>query len=173
MLLTDNNQIKPAAQLNIPRCFHAAATCADLVYVFGGRDKASLKSDFTCVAEVEQYNWHADKWTILDTRLSVPRFELATACVKGNIYLIGGSTNATRHVNTFNQFNIQTNVEVPYSFLPSDNFAIATGTFNIFKMHKSLQQLNPANILNPVCSQATGVSESTLLVMSSLLYFET
>ena len=164
MLLTDNNQIKPAAQLNIPRCYHAAATCADLVYVFGGRDK---NSDFTCVAEVEQYNWHADKWTILDTRLSVPRFDLATACVKGNIYLIGGTINATTAVNTFNQFNIQTNVEVPYSFLPVEHAPI-TATFNVFEMHKSQHQLNPANILNPVCSQATGVSESTLLVMSSL-----
>jgi hypothetical protein len=93
LLLADKAECQTVSQLNFARAYHAAASCADSVYVFGGRKNGDSDDDSPCVAEVEQYNWYTRKWTVLDARLSVPRYVLVAVLVKGAVYLLGGRIN--------------------------------------------------------------------------------
>ena len=62
------NKWTTVAPLNTAREFASAATHADTVYVFGGRDSSSRYLD-----DVEQYDYAANKWTVLQARLTVAR----------------------------------------------------------------------------------------------------
>ena len=77
-------QWSPIAPLNIARQKHAAATHNYTVYVFGGWGQNGPR------AEIEQYDADANKWTLLNARLGVARYELAAACVHSRIYILGG-----------------------------------------------------------------------------------
>ena len=61
----------------------SAATLNDKVYVFGGSNGQNLDS-------IEEYDFAADKWTLLLVRLSKPRWQLAAATVHDRIYVCGG-----------------------------------------------------------------------------------
>ena len=55
-----------------------------MVYVFGGDDgDGNLDS-------VEQYDRAANKWTVLQARMFVPRVHLSAACANGRIFVFGG-----------------------------------------------------------------------------------
>ncbi len=78
------NNWTPIASLNVSRCFAAAATVDNVVYVFG---------DAPARDDVEQYDATADTWTLLTTRMPVGRHYLAVACVNSSVYLLGGLNN--------------------------------------------------------------------------------
>ncbi len=73
------------APLNTGRWYASAATHADTVYVFGGQDSKQRYLD-----DVEQYDYAVKKWTVLQARLNVARWGLASACVSGRVIIVGG-----------------------------------------------------------------------------------
>ena len=116
---------------------HAVATHADTVYVFGGRDKADLKSNWSCVAEVEQYNWHENRWTVLQARLARPRCDLAAACVSGNVYVIGGKIGKYyTESDVVEHFGTQTEQVSTAKPLPMDNLGMAALSITVVTVKK-------------------------------------
>jgi hypothetical protein len=79
------NQWSSIASLNKPRSRAAAAAHSDSVFVFGG-----ISDVDGYLVEIEQYDTAADKWTVLQARLSVARQLIAAACLDDNVYLFGG-----------------------------------------------------------------------------------
>ena len=79
------NQWSKIASLNKPRQYAAAAAHSDSVFVFGGFNNVDGYLD-----EIEQYDTAADKWTVLQARLSIARELIAAACLDDNVYLFGG-----------------------------------------------------------------------------------
>ena len=151
--------------------FHAAATHADTVYVFGGRDKAKLKSDRSCVAEVEQYNWHANKWTVLQARLALPRFELAAACVNGRIYVLGGRIDKeVTALDVVECLDTQTGQMYAAAPLPIPNRAMAALSVTVVSVRK--KKLNQADyatrdVISPFTDNA--VSFESLICRSFII----
>jgi len=82
------NQWSEIASLNKPRYYAAAAAHSDSVFVFGGVNDVVAYLD-----EIEQYDTAADKWTVLQARLSVARQLIAAACLDDNVYLFGGQSD--------------------------------------------------------------------------------
>ena len=127
--------------------FHAAATHADTVYVFGGRDKAKLNSDWSCVAEVEQYNWHANKWTVLQAPLALPRCDLAAACVNGCVYVLGGRIDKEKDFSDVVEcLDTQTGLISTAAPLPMANASMAALSMTVVSVRK--QKLNATRNVN-------------------------
>jgi len=79
------NQWSSIASLNKPRSNAAAAAHSHSVFVFGGFSNVDGNLD-----EIEEYNTAANKWTVLQARLSVARESLAAAYLDDSIYIFGG-----------------------------------------------------------------------------------
>lgn len=79
------SQWSSIASLNKPRYNAAAAAHSHSVFVFGG-----FIFNEGYLDEIEQYDTAADKWTVLQARLSVARERIAAACLDDNVYLFGG-----------------------------------------------------------------------------------
>ena len=151
--------------------FHAAAAHAHTVYVFGGRDKHSVQSDFSCVAEVEQYNWHANKWTVLQAPLALPRFELAAACVNGRIYVLGGRIDKDRKVlDVVECLDTQTGQVYAAAPLPMANRAMPALSVTVVSVRKKkLNQTDYAtrDVNSPVTENV--VSFESLICWNSII----
>ena len=64
-----------------------------MVYVLGG---GVLRKD---LGDVEQYDYAANKWTVLQVRLTLARNDSPAVCVSGRIFIVGGTSgkNADRN----------------------------------------------------------------------------
>lgn len=78
------------APLNKKRCNAAAATHGKAVFVFGGMLNCKELLD-----DAEQYDRAANKWTLLDARMSVGRYGHAATVVKDAIYILGGCSSSS------------------------------------------------------------------------------
>lgn len=77
------------ASLCTARSGAAAATYADHVYVFGGKGGGDERHQN--LDDGEQYDVMADKWTVIQSRMSDSRSEFAAVCLDELVYLVGGS----------------------------------------------------------------------------------
>ena len=75
-----------AAPLLTARSLAAVASYNDKFYIFGG----NYDKDYNKLDTAEEYNYEANKWTLLPIRLSKPKSQLAAACANGRIYICGG-----------------------------------------------------------------------------------
>ena len=122
----------PIATLNIPRAFHAAAMHNYSVYVFGGES-----GDYKVIAEIEQYDADANKWTLLKALLSQARRDLAAACVDSRIYIVGGAIweknqsdeNKRLAVDVIDSFDAEKKQCSPSSKLPNARYAHALASY--------------------------------------------
>lgn len=90
------------SDLCVARLHAVAATNNNTAYVYGGESNKSALDD------AEQYNSIADKWTLLEQYLAVPRYSMASATVGDAVYFIGGWKPNTKLANV-ESFDFTTN----------------------------------------------------------------
>ena len=88
-------QWSTVAPLNTARYYASAMTHADKVYVFGGEVSYRI-----FVEDIEQYDYAANKWTVLQVRLTVARSESAAVCVCGRIFIVCGCNGDSRNAQS-------------------------------------------------------------------------
>ncbi len=118
------NQWSSIASLNKPRRDAAAAAHSHSVFVFGG-----YNPDVGLLDEIEEYNTAADKWTVLQARLTVARYQLAAAYLDDSIYMFGGyNDNKLVEASSATEcFNVQTKqIKTSSSLLTQSYLSVAT-----------------------------------------------
>ena len=86
------NKWATVAPLSTTRYYASAATHADTVYIFGGQKPSGYSHD------VEQYDYAANRWTVLQARLTVARCYASAGCVNGRIVIVGGYNGAFQSI---------------------------------------------------------------------------
>ena len=70
--------------MQTPRCFFAALSCNDVIYVIGGcNDKSNA------VKTVEKYDCASDKW-IYVSEMNIERYGHSACVMQGKIFVVGG-----------------------------------------------------------------------------------
>ena len=116
------------ATLNIPRYDHAAAVHNFFVYVFGGEYGNPI-------AEIEQYDADANKWTLLKARLSQPRYWLAAASVDSHILILGGAVEQKEDkkstpLEVIDCFDAEKQECQPRSKLPKASYRLVAASYS-------------------------------------------
>ena len=75
---------KSVLSMQTPRCFFAAVSCNDVIYVIGG-----LRSVFNALKSVEKYDCASDEW-IYVSEMSIERSGHSACVIEGKIFVVGG-----------------------------------------------------------------------------------
>jgi hypothetical protein len=116
----------PICALNKKRYYAGAAAHDGTVYVLGGRFRDIARDS------VEQYDAIADKWTIMEMRMSLGRYNHAVAFVNGRTYVLGGcnSMNFTP-IDSVGFLNPIGQRFADSAALPAASYALSAVSFHI------------------------------------------
>ena len=75
---------KSVSSMQTPRCFFAAVSCNDVIYVIGGCNDNSK-----ALQTVEKYDYTADKW-IYVSKMNIERYGHSACVMQDKIFVVGG-----------------------------------------------------------------------------------
>ena len=103
------------APMCIARSLCEAVVYGDTIYVFGGKvDNSGTRLTRCCTDTIERYDGAADRWTLLDVRMPLPRM-VATLARIGNYVLLfdGQPRNDALQMSSVWVFDLQREAFVP------------------------------------------------------------
>ena len=106
---------RACASMCVARSLCEAVVYGDAIYAFGGKvDDSGKRLTRSCTDTIERYDVAADRWTLLDARMPLPRM-VATAVRIGNYVLLfdGQPRNDALQMSSVWVFDLQREAFVP------------------------------------------------------------